>query len=52
MSDALKLADRGDLPLLHDVLEAKIDINGIFAKLHTDATQGSASCSAASAKGL
>jgi hypothetical protein len=38
LSDALRLADRDDLPLPHGVLEWKKDVNGIFATLHHDVT--------------
>ena len=50
--DALRLADRDDLPLPHAVHESKKDVNGIFATLHPDVTRGSASCRAESAKPL
>ena len=40
--DALRLADRGELPLPRGVLESKKDVNGIFATLHPDVTPGSA----------
>jgi hypothetical protein len=32
--DALRLADRGDLPLPHAVLESNSDVSSIFTTLH------------------
>ena len=50
--DALRLEDRGDLPLPHGVLESKKDVNSIFATLHPNVTRGSASRRVESAKAL
>lgn len=52
LSDVLRLADRGDLPLPHWVPKSRMDVKGIFVTLHADVTRGSAPCCAESAKAL